>query len=253
MFSKLQVLKQRERCLILVRRQYCEFLFPSSSVPVEGAASRKLGSRNFFSLHPMSLNDLKIYFLSNVSFGRTREMRIEHKSNHRVTYFEIVWVIPFIMNCFFLQKAPIQEENKCWKINVTIDYGTTSVNNVSITRNQALSVMKKFAGTARAGLYLCRDVTVKLRDVQVTRGINVTSIMGVFHLVPKLPASKSLSSSAISCVKGAGVFMDLKAQPGRNAPKLFGVHSATGAVVTYHLKGLCCADGLVESNGICGE
>lgn len=136
---------------------------------------------------------------------------------------------------------------------MTIEYGTTSVNNVSITRNQAHSVMKKIAGTARAGLYLCRDVTVKLRDLQVTRGINMISIMGIFHLVPKLAASKSLSSSAINCVKGAEVFMDLKAQPGRNAPKLFGAHSATGAVVTYYMKGLCCGDGLVENNGICGE
>ena len=114
-------------------------------------------------------------------------------------------------------------------------------------------MMKKVAGTTRAGLYICRDVTVKLRDVHVTRGINVTSIMGVFHLVPKLATSKYLSSSATACVKGAEIFMDLKTQPGRNAPKLSGVHPATGAVVTYYTNRLCCADGLVESNGMCGE
>ena len=113
--------------------------------------------------------------------------------------------------------------------------------------------MKKIEGAARAGLYLCRDVTVKLRDVQISHRINVTSIMGVFYLKPKLLGSKTLSSSAISCVKGAGIFMDLKAQPGRNAPKLSGGHSATAAVVTYNMKGLCCGDGLVASNGICGE
>lgn len=153
----------------------------------------------------------------------------------------------------FSLKASTEEENKCWKINVTIEYGNTSVNNVSITRNQALDVMKKIAGTARAGLYLCRDVTVKLRDVQVTRRINVTYIMGVFHLVPKEAISKFLSNSAIKCVKGAGIFMDLKSQLARNAPKLFGAQPTTGAFVTYYMKGLCCADGLVESNGICGE
>ena len=158
-----------------------------------------------------------------------------------------------VMNFLFSSKAPIEEENKCWKINVTIEYGNTSVNNVSIARNQALGVMKKIAGTARARLFLCRDVTVKLRDVQVTRGINVTYIMGVFHLVPKEATSKFLSSSAIKCFKGAGIFMDLKTQPARNAPKLFGAQHATGAVATYYTKGLCCADGLVESNGICGE
>jgi len=158
-----------------------------------------------------------------------------------------------VMNCLFSSKAPIEEEDKCWKINVTIEYGNTSVNNVSITRIQALGVMKKIAGTARARLFLCRDVTVKLRDVQVTRGINVTYIMGVFHLVPKEATSKFLSSSAIKCFKGAGIFMDLKTQPARNAPKLFGAQHATGAVATYYTKGLCCADGLVESNGICGE
>lgn len=153
----------------------------------------------------------------------------------------------------FSLKAPIDEENKCWKINVTIEYGNTSVSNVSTTRNQAISVMKKIVGTAKAGLYICRDVTVKLRDVQVTRGINVIHIMGVFHLVPKVDTTKSLSSSAINCVKGAEIFMDLKTQPGRNAPKLFISHSATKVVVTFYMKGLCCADGLVESNGICGE
>ena len=165
-----------------------------------------------------------------------------------------------IMNSFtFPSKAPVEEETNCWKINVTIEYGTTSVSNVSITQNQALSVMKKIAGTARAELYLCRNVTVKLRDVSHVestwnqRGINVTYIMGVFHLVPKLVTAKFLSSSAINCVKGAGIFMDLKTQPGRNAPKLLGAHPATGAVVTYYMRGLCCGDGLVESNGICGE
>ena len=153
----------------------------------------------------------------------------------------------------FSLKAPTEEENKCWKISVTIEYGNMSVKNVSITRNQALGVMKKIAGTARAGLYLCRDVMVKLRDVQVTLGMNVTYIMGVFHLVPKEVTSKSLSSSAVKCVKGAGIFMDLKSQLARNAPRLFGAQSATGAVAAYYMKGLCCADGLVESNGICGE
>lgn len=47
--------------------------------------------------------------------------------------------------------------------------------------------------------------------------------------------------------------MDLRTQPTRNAPKLFGAQPATEAVVTYYMKGLCCADGLVENNGICGE
>ena len=127
------------------------------------------------------------------------------------------------------------------------------LNNATVTRNQAVSAMKTIAGAARLALYLCRDVTVKLRDVQVTRGINVTSITGVFHLVPKQLASQSLSSSAINCINGAGIFMDLKAQPARNAPKIFGNYSANAAVVTYDTTGLCCRDGLVESDGICGE
>ena len=183
--------------------------------------------------------------------GTTHE-NLKYQINQRLTRFEVIWW--FLYNDLsFSSKAPIEEENKCWKINVTIEYGNTSVSNVSTTRSQAITVMKKITGTVRAGLYLCRDVTVKLRDVQVTRGINVTYIMGVFHLVPKEVTSKSLSSSAINCVKGAEIFMDLKTQPGRNAPKLFGAHTATRAVVTYYMKGLCCADGLVESNGICGE
>lgn len=189
-------------------------------------------------------------YLSQVTYS-------SEKHSKTVTNIETTALFIFscllLINCLFLSEAPIQEENKCWKINVTIEYGTALLNNVTATRNQALSAMKTIAGVARAGLYLCRDVTVKLRDVQVTRGINVTSIMGVFHLVPKLLASKSLSSSAINCVKGAGIFVDLKAQPGQNAPKIFGGHSANAAVVTYNPRGLCCRDGLVESNGICGK
>ncbi|KAL9966350.1 hypothetical protein ACROYT_G024405 [Oculina patagonica] len=145
--------------------------------------------------------------------------------------------------------APNQEENKCWKINVTIEYGTALLNNITVTRTQAIDAMKTISVAARLALFWCRDVMVKLRDVQVTRGINVTSIMGVFHLVQI--GSNYLSSNAMNCVKQAGLFMNLKAQPGQIAPRIFGGHSANAALVTYNTKGLCCRDGLVENNGIC--
>lgn len=138
------------------------------------------------------------------------------------------------------------------KVNVTIEYGTTSDNNVTITRPQAIREMKKIAGEARAGLYLCQDVTVKLRDVQIKRRINVTSIIAVFYLQPKVPSSTSLSNSDIDCIKGVGIFMDLKADPERNTP-MFNEHSGTAAFVTYGASGLCCQEGLVENGGICGE
>ena len=148
---------------------------------------------------------------------------------------------------FYLLKASISKEIKCWKVNITLEY-----NDANITRNQAISEMREIAGEAIAGLYTCQDVTVELRDVHIRRIINVTSITAVFYLRSKLSPSTSLSSIDIDCVKESGVFRDFKVIPERKAPKFNG-HSAKAVDVTYDTSGLCCKYGHVDNSGICGE